>query len=333
MRFSSQSTKRSIRTLTHEQQPKLFAGTRSKFIIAELTPMFVEAGLDEKQAHELAIAVASHFGGVDSIEKGNVKTMLFFSPQEMDQIVKETLELPYADPLAAVLSATEKKLDGERTKLKAVVKKAIKALGSKVKDAADIAIFGRMIANDKTLSVEGAGLFNHPLSTHRAASELDFFSSVDERRGEEESGAGHIGTLEFSSACYYRYVGLNLSLLRGESHLQHLPPKDYFSVLRTFLHSAVMAVPTARKNSMQGFCPPAYVLGVHRTGQPLQLMGAFESPIRANGNGYVEPSITALKAHYDALKQTYDLGINIAAAVPDNSLNNMIGTLLNELGE
>ena len=31
----------------------------------------------------------------------------------------------------------------------------------------------------------------------------------------EDAGAGMIGTLEFTSAVYYRYVGLNLGLAGG----------------------------------------------------------------------------------------------------------------------
>lgn len=334
-RNSSQNWKRPTRVLAQKEQPELFAGTRTKFVITELKTLYLQRDLSEEHASELAIAVASHFGGVDSIDKGNVKTMLFFSPQEMDRIVEMSLSLPYEEPLAAVLAAvltaTEKKLTKAREKLAKTVKKATKGLGSLVKDAADIAIFGRMIASDKSLSVDGAGLFNHPLSTHRATNEVDFFSSVDERQDDDESGAGHIGTLEFNSACYYRYVGLNLSTLRNESHLHHLSLQEYHSVVATFLRSSVMAVPTARKNSMFGFCPPEYVLGVHKTGQPLQLMGAFESPIIANGNGYVGPSITALKAHYEHLKQTYGLGINVEAAIPENSLEDFVGILLNEV--
>ena len=88
-----------------------------------------------------------------------------------------------------------------------------------LKDAADIAVFGRMVASDHSLTLEGAGLFSHALSTHKAENDIDFFSAVDDLQKADEAGAGMTGTLEFTSATYYRYVGLNLGLLGDADHL------------------------------------------------------------------------------------------------------------------
>jgi len=63
-------------------------------------------------------------------------------------------------------------------------------------------------------------MFSHALSTHSTANEIDFFSAVDDRKGDsEDAGAGMIGTLEFNSATYYRYVAINLDLLFDAKHL------------------------------------------------------------------------------------------------------------------
>lgn len=78
-------------------------------------------------------------------------------------------------------------------------KKAVKGLKSAVKDKADIAIFGRMVADDHSLMVEEAGLFSHALSTHSMNNEVDFFSAVDDEKDKAaDRGAGHTGTLEFN---------------------------------------------------------------------------------------------------------------------------------------
>jgi CRISPR system Cascade subunit CasC len=59
------------------------------------------------------------------------------------------------------------------------VARAIK--GVQLKDAADIALFGRMVANDHSLMVEGAAMFSHALSTHKVDNEIDFFSALRSR--------------------------------------------------------------------------------------------------------------------------------------------------------
>ncbi len=196
------------------------------------------------------------------------------------------------------------------------------------KDLADIAIFGRMVASDHSLQVEGAGLFSHALSTHEVANEIDFFSAVDDLLPQEATGAGHIGTLEYSSACYYRYIGLNLDLLWQDDHLGSLDRKERTTTLNAFLHAALMAVPNARRNSMFGQTVPFYVLGLVRRGHPLSLVNAFEAPIRSR-NGFAESSERALSTHYESLCTTYGLD-GFQASIPDKDLNSFCGGLVEE---
>src|SRR5207249_6484144 len=106
--------------------------------------------------------------------------------------------------------------------LEKAVAKACKSAG--LKDAADIAIFGRMVASDHSLTLEGAGLFSHALSTHKADNDIDFFAAVDDLQSAEEAGAGMTGTLEFTSATYYRYAALKLRMLAEAAHPGALTP-------------------------------------------------------------------------------------------------------------
>ena len=331
-RVSSQSWKRAIRAMAQELQPGRFAAKRSRFVIRTLQELFHSKGVgSEDAARELAVAVADALGAVDSVEKGNVKTLLFFSPCELENVVQEMLDLDYQDALKKILAAGDdkKKLKNARDKLTKLAKKPSKALGKAVKDAADIAVFGRMVADDHSLTVEGAGLFSHALSTHRATSEIDFFSAVDDAgSGGDDAGAAHIGTLEFNSACYYRYVGLNLDLLRDEEHLALLDEAELDTVLEAFLRSAVLAVPGARKNSMFGFSPPAFVLGLRRRGQPLSLINAFERPVRKQRNeGFIIPSVKALEQHLGELRTAYDLKADVEVCLPAETLDTLVARL------
>jgi CRISPR system Cascade subunit CasC len=188
-----------------------------------------------------------------------------------------------------------------------------------------------MVASDHSLTVEGAGLFSHALSTHKADNDIDFFSAVDDLQPQEEAGAGMTGTLEFTSATYYRYAGLNLDLLSDAAHLGALSSDERKTVVDTFLHAVVLAVSGARKNSMNAHTLPGYVLGlVKDQGQPLQLVNAFENPVRPK-NGLMEASIAALKEHHKQLKETWGIKPPLEVAIPDKSLDQFCREILNHV--
>ncbi len=202
------------------------------------------------------------------------------------------------------------------------VKKALKAIGDNksLKDAADIALFGRMVANDHSLTIEAASMFSHALSTHKVDNEIDFFSAVDDLQPKEESGAGMTGTLEFNSATYYRFAALNLDMLADAEHLESLTKEDRRSVVLTFVEATVKAVPGARKNTMNGNTLPVYVLGVVREkGHPIQLINAFENPVHSS-QGYAAKSIDLLKSEYAKLKDTWEIEAVFEKSIPEISL-------------
>ena len=338
-RVSSQSWKRAIRFMAKELQPHFFAGTRTRFVIRELKRLYRDRGFNEVEANELAESTAEAIGKLDNMEKGTIKTLLFFSPLELDNVVREVSQEAkdligeYVKKRATLGASKDKKdeMDAhkkERALIDKLIKKATGKLKEAVKDGADISIFGRMVADDHSLMVEGAGLFSHAISTHKASNEVDFFSAVDDKLEVGDEGAGHIGTLEFSSACYYRYVGLNLNLLREHGHLEHLSTNELESVLVAFLHAALLAVPGARKNSMFGFTEPSHVIGLRRKGQPLSLVNAFEKPVPASGKGYIEPSRVALEKHFEALKKTFKFDTDVEVRLPEVDLDKFTKSLI-----
>ncbi|MCE2434364.1 MAG: type I-E CRISPR-associated protein Cas7/Cse4/CasC [Candidatus Latescibacteria bacterium] len=304
-RVSSQSWKRAIREIASKIQPALFDGKRSHYFAKEIEHALEAENIDSVKAKENAEKIAKFIGDQDSKYKEGYKTSvaLYLTPNEVAGIAK--------------MAAEQIREKGEVNLKTGTLKKAI--LDITPGDMADIAVFGRMVAKDHTLMVEGAGLFSHALSTHGVSNDIDFFSAVDDLLPETSEGAGHIGTLEFNSACYYRYIGLNLDLLADQDHLKHLSEEERDAVVDTFIRASVLAVPNARKNSMFGHNPPAFVLGLKREGQPLSLANAFEGGIKSS-NGYIKPSVAAIKGHYETLKKVY--GIEAAEAViPDMDLN------------
>jgi CRISPR system Cascade subunit CasC len=145
------------------------------------------------------------------------------------------------------------------------------------------------------------------LSTHKVDNEIDFFAAVDDLQPKEEPGAGMTSTLEFNSATYYRFAALNLDMLADEDHLKSMTKEERQGVVRTFLEATIKAIPSARKNTMNSSTIPDYVLGVVREkGHPIQLVNAFETPIRSS-QGHAVEAIRRLNVEYADLKETWGI--------------------------
>lgn len=66
---------------------------------------------------------------------------------------------------------------------------------------------------------------------------------------------------------------------------------------------------------------PGCVLGIYKSaGQPVQLINAFEEPVRPK-SGLLAESITKLQAHHEALKKTWDISCDVEKAMPEVNLN------------
>ncbi len=308
-RVSSQSWKRAIRETAAADSP-FFTGQRTRLIVVPLRDALQETGLDQDEATTKAKEIAEALATYDKEnEKKNgtlkVKTIFFTSPAEIKALAAE-----YA-----------------RSK---DVKKTLKALKPEhLKDAADISLFGRMVAADHSLTIEGAGMFSHALSTHKVDNEIDFFTAVDDLNPADDSGSGHMGTTEFNAATYYRYAAVNLSMLADQDHLASMSLEERKEVIGAFLRATLTAVPRARRNSMNAGVMPAYVLGVVKEkGQPIQLINAFEKPIFATRKtSILESSKAALQAEHAKLKETWCLAITEEVAIPEVNVNEFIARL------
>lgn len=296
-RVSSQCWKRAARELMQDDAPALFGGQRTRLILEPLYQMLQKNGLGEEDARKGAEDLGSALSKLDT-PPVRVKTLFFTSPLELEALAK------------AYVSGGN-------------AKKAVKELAKNpLKDAADIALFGRMVASDHSLTLEGAAMFSHALSTHRVSNEIDFFAAVDDLQSDEESGAGMTGTLEFNSATYYRFAALNLDLLA--QHLSALPVTERREVVCNFVSATLRAVPDARKNSMNAATLPSYVLlTVREKGHPVQLVNAFEKPVWTKG-GLMEESIRRLEEEYTHLKEVWGLEATLECRLPELSLAAML---------
>lgn len=315
-RISSQCLKRAARLAAAEVSPELFKGERTRLIIIPIQERLTKLGIDADHALKFAILFCDALATQDTEaeKKGvhKVKTMTLFSPLELDAIAEKINEIVSAGGFESI-SDEKKKRESLAKKLKPAAQAAMKA---GLQDAADIALFGRMVASDHSLTLEGAAMFSHALSTNKCNNEIDFWTAVDDRQkedptiaNEDKAGSGGMGTAEFNSATYYRYVAINLDLLFDQSHLSLLETKKRKVVIETFIRSVLTAVPSARKNSANANTLPFEVLGVLKeSGQPIQLINAFENPVKpTNGKGLAECSIDCMREELQKLKQIWDI--------------------------
>lgn len=262
-RVSSQCWKRQVRMALSDFGIKL--GTRTKQAKRLFEEALLRAGASPEAAEACGQKIAELL--IDD-------TLLFISDTEAEAFAKY---------------AAEKQFDAAKFKVKELEAVAKKAINPAV-DALDIALFGRMVAKAADMNVEAAASFSHAISTHRVSNEVEFFTALDDMQ--EEPGSAHMGSLEFNSATYYRYISLDLGQLA-----QSLGTDDLKKAIEAFTKALFVAVPNARQATQSGASPWEFARVLVRTGQRLQV--PFEEPVKARGEGYLKPSINTLKSYLD----------------------------------
>ena len=260
-RVSSQCWKRQVRLALPGFGIKL--GVRTKKVAELLQAAFLRAGAEEAPAKAFADKIASVLSD---------DTLLFFSNSEAEAFVAYARELGFD-----VAAIKEKELG-----------KVSKKVTPHALDALDIALFGRMVAKATEMNVEAAASFSHAISTHKVSNEIEFFTALDDLQ--TEPGSAHMGSLEYNSATYYRYISLDLGQLA-----QTLGADDLKTAVDAFTRALYVAVPTARQTTQSGASPWEFAKVLVRRGQRLQV--PFETAVKACDGGFLQPSIAELKAY------------------------------------
>lgn len=316
-RISSQCFKRAIREALKNIDKVHFGGVRTRSIATGLTKALEENKMAKDLSQQLANAVADLLG---TSENEKTKTVLFFSTGELDAMAKAIAKAHKAGTLNEIFKITEDKKE-KTTSYECLKGKLLK--GATLIDIADIELFGRMVASDPSLFVEGALSFAHPFSVHSCEAETDYFSAMDETAGKDDPGAGHVNEMEYVSACYYRCININLDVYHS-SRLSSLPVQIRRDILRSVIDVSLYAVPNAKHNSMFAATMPSVCLGILRKNTfPLSLANAYEKPIRPSANGWTDEARTRLSAEWEKMKKAYGkrLGVEKELWFPDVDLD------------
>ncbi|QYO66149.1 type I-E CRISPR-associated protein Cas7/Cse4/CasC [Leptolyngbya sp. 7M] len=291
-RISSQCFKRAMRTYFRDkfEKPGNLA-ERSTRLIENIAQRLVAKGRDAEPSRKVALEALTSVG-LKASRKDASKTeyLLFMGRDELDRIAATCEE--HFDELAS---------DKPSDDTKKAVKKALMDLMNEGK-AADLGLFGRMLADLPERNRDAASQVAHAISTHKVGLEFDFFTAVDDLRPEDTAGSDHLGTIEFNSACFYRYANVNIDKLRENLQKDEELTK---ATIDAYIRAAVEALPTGKQTTFATHEKPSLVYAVVRDTGMMSLANAFEKPVYSPNGGLVDESIKALAEHYGKITGVY----------------------------
>lgn len=309
LRISSQAIKRAVRT------SKAFK-TALDGHLGERTQRFgeeIEAYLIEEKkaapekAREIARALAQVFGKVAAQEKGKnelpiarTAQLAFIGPEERAAALA----------LAMHLLESSGKINNDQVKAPEILRQADTAV--------DIAMFGRMLADNADFNREAAVQVARAITTHKVTIEDDFYTAVDDlKKPDEDAGAGFMGELGFGSGVFYLYVCIDKALLvknlGGDSGLAS-------QGLEALTEALATVSPTGKQASFASRSRASFILAERGDQQPRTLAAAFVKPV--SGTDILKASIGKLKDTRTAIDEVYgasaDALVEMDATAEDN---------------
>ena len=290
LRISSQSLKRAWRTSSvFAEKLEGHLADRTQRLGKDVLDRLVEGGMDADEAMKVARNIAGAFGKIKS-EKDSQPTFIeqlaFVSPEER------------ARAFALADQALEQTRSGEP-----VTEHKADDLLQRTDTAADIAMFGRMLADSPKFNREAAVQVAHAITTHRAIAEDDYYTAVDDLKSREEpddAGAGFVGVQEFGSGVFYLYIcadrGLLLSNLGDSRSIRD-------ASLAALAQAAATVAPRGKQASFASHARAIYALAEKGSAQPRSLAAAFLDPV--DGANQVVQSIQAIEDFRNRLDTAY----------------------------
>jgi CRISPR system Cascade subunit CasC len=305
-RISSQCVKRAVRTYFAEQRRE---GLFSPDELAVRTIRIYDAiatilSHRDREVAAKKVEAALALLRLNPGKEGKTQYSLFLGQREVAKLAKAIDE--YWDSIEVGSAETSKgKSEGKKSATDDT--KALKDCIAAALDggkAVDLALFGRMLANKPEKNRDAACQVAHAISTHAVDREFDFYTAVDDLKPNDTSAADMIGTVEFNSACFYRYALVDweklIENLQGDPHLAR-------KGVRAFLEGFVVAEPTGKQNSFAAHNQPDFVvMTVRRNTMPRNLANAFETPVSLRkGESLTRRSATALISKALDLQDAY----------------------------
>jgi CRISPR system Cascade subunit CasC len=302
-RVSSQSLKRAMRMYfkTENLLDEKNLGIRTKRFLGSFVARLKDSGKDEKES---SLAVQNAITAM-----GTAKNFKFDSKRpELTEYLFPLGEKEIQN-LLEVIKSNWDVLAKEEAKVSKDLKKKLEnawADSSEGSNAVDIALFGRMLANLPEKNQFAACQVAHAISTHAIKHDEDFYTAVDDLKPDDNAGADMLGTVEFNSACYYRYAVIDLEQLN--KNLQ-LDTELVEAGIKAFLHAIVYALPTGKQNTFAAHQAPSLIgSSVRKNASARSLANAFEKPVRVSQDGWLTASAMSLVKEWHELEEVFGQG-------------------------
>lgn len=303
-RVSSQSWKAAMRNYFKEIGEAANVGIRTKDIVSYVAKKILEidSTILEKEALDKAARVIE-LAGIGLKEKKDksgkeAKALFFIGDSQATELAKMAVDAE----------------EGNKGKLLLDEKGVKNVLKDKV--PIDIALFGRMVASDKTssgLNEDASSQVAHAISTHAVQTEFDYFTATDDLLPEDESGAGMIGNVEYNSSTLYRYANVAL-----HEFLHQLKDKgSMINATKLFLEAFAKSLPTGKINTFANRTLPSILVINLREDRPVSLVSAFESPVKSE-EGYVAGSIKRMSDEMEKIQKFVQKPIKTLYLAIDN---------------
>lgn len=301
-RVSSQSWKKAMRDYFKKYSDKDTLGIRTLKIVHYLAEAIMEEeqSIEEEDALKLAEEI---FKKVKiSTKNQEARALFFLGGEQRKQLASYGVE--HADNLQV----------GE-------IKNILNA-----NQSIDVALFGRMVADAPDLNVDASSQVAHSISTHEIETEFDFFTAIDDLTPDDQSGAGMLGTVEYNSSTLYRYANVAIHELNQQLDSNK---EVVIEALKLFIKAFALSIPSGKINTFANQTLPNALVVTLRQDRPVNLVNAFESPVKAK-NGYLEESISNFKEEYEKTNRFIEAPLATFSIGDIEGLGQGIGSL-NEL--
>ena len=286
LRVSSQSLKRAWRESdVFKDRLDGHLAKRTQRLGADIRAHLREGGMDDEKSLKVSRQIAEVFGklrGISDQEDATfIEQLAFVSPTER----------------AKAFELADNALAGEE-----IVAKPDTVL-QRADSAADVAMFGRMLADNPRFNREAAVQVAHAITTHRAIAEDDYYTAVDDLKSRDEpddAGAGFVGVQEYGAGVFYLYICVDRDLL-----LRNLDGTTAVrdASLAALAEAAATVSPRGKQSSFASRSCAIYALAEKGGAQPRSLAAAFLKPISGNDQGTA--SVQALEDFRDRLDAAY----------------------------
>lgn len=261
LRISSQALKRTWRT------SDAFAAAldghlakRTQRLGETIHRHLLDKAVEAPRALKIAREIAAAFGKPKPETDKNpafTEQLAFISPEE------QQAAMVLAERMAGGESFDPKKQAGD--------------LLRRTDTAADIAMFGRMLADNPDFNREAAVQVAHAVTTHKVGIEDDYYTAVDDlKTPSEDAGAGFLGEAGFGAGVFYLYACIDNDLLAknlgGDATLAG-------TARAALAEAAATVAPGGKQASYASRAYAHYILAEAGDAQPRTLATAFLKPV------------------------------------------------------